>query len=131
LILPHPLTVSKGEGRVWESKLRQMKNLTLYCAIPHRPGIDTIEHGDWGLDYEGQQYIHEKYRETSPGKYFFDKIKDLLPEGYENKFDYPTGQNSQAISLNLHQEDFTQDNWLKVLELMREQWPKTTTALSL
>lgn len=108
-----------------------MKKLIVYCAIPHRRGIDSIENGEWGLDFCEHQYVHERYGDTVSKKDFTQDIKPLLPDNYTSMFKYPTGQGSGAISLELCQDDFTEENWEKVLTLLRIYFPKTAQALSI
>lgn len=108
-----------------------MSKLTLYCAIPHRPGIDTIENGEWGIDWGDQKYAHETYNEDVARLPFTEEIKPLLPENYIKLLQYPTGHSSAAISLDLQKEHFSEENWNKVLELVRKYWPKTAGTLSI
>ena len=105
--------------------------IVIFCAIPHRPGIDNIDHAEWGFDYEKHSEVQNDYGEERGRKDFTDKIKPFLPEDYEQRFIWPQDHSSRAISLDLKKEDFSEEHWEEVLLLIREQWPKTTTALAI
>ncbi len=107
-----------------------MKKIVVYCAIPHHPGVDTIENAEWGFDLDEKEYAHEICGERGSDINFYNEIKNELPHNWKNRLVTPVGgPGPGAITGNFPIEDFK--NPQKVLKLIRKFWPKAAKRLEI